>query len=396
MASWIKNMQHKRYSAVLAIILTVVFIMASGGSPNALTAGGKPSVNGTPAPAQPAADRMPLYGQWRTFTTRDGLPSDKAHCVRVDGPTVWIGTDAGLARYEDGSWQTYTTDDGLAHQVVLAIDISPQTGDLWVATMGGLSRFSAGRFDTFTQFNSGLVNDVVYGVTCVSDEVWAVTASGVGRLNTTTGQWEIYNEKNTPMHEIWTYGVTAEDDRVYIAIWGGGVLEYNRRTGRWREYRDPDKEMELDLYPHDGLVHDVVASVSYVNGILWTGTYFGLNRYDGVRWWGYFDHDQPLVSNFINFVKGRGSAVWICTDKGLNSFDGTTWLTYQRQENTGKGEVRVSKGGEIVDRLQSESAIAHNFILGVDFQDDFIWVTTSGGVSRGVALPEPKSISLQR
>jgi hypothetical protein len=37
-------------------------------------------------------------------------------------------------------------------------------GDVWAGTMGGLSRISGGRIDSFTQLNSGLSNDVVYGV----------------------------------------------------------------------------------------------------------------------------------------------------------------------------------------------------------------------------------------
>jgi hypothetical protein len=40
---------------------------------------------------------MPVYDEWRSYTTRDGLPSDKAFAVRVDGERVWVGTDAGLA-----------------------------------------------------------------------------------------------------------------------------------------------------------------------------------------------------------------------------------------------------------------------------------------------------------
>ena len=44
--------------------------------------------------------------------------------------------------------------------------------------MGGLSRYSAGRFDTFTQLNSGLPNDVVYGVAVQGDYVWVATAAG--------------------------------------------------------------------------------------------------------------------------------------------------------------------------------------------------------------------------
>lgn len=328
---------------------------------------------------------MPLYSQWRTFTSRDGLPSDKAHCVRVDGARVWIGTDAGLACYEGGRWRTYTVADGLAHPVVLAIDVSPRTGDVWIATLGGLNRWSAGRFDKFDQFNSGLANDVVYGVACEGDYVWAATASGASRLNTRTGQWHIFNEKSAPMHEPWAYGVSAKDGMVYIAVWGGGVVEYNTQTGRWRDYRDPDKEMEIDLFPNDGLVHDVIASVSYENGILWVGTYFGLSRYDGARWWGYFDHDSGLASNFINFVKARNSVVWIGTDKGLNSFDGATWVTYRREPDSSGGEMLISDGAAVVERRRRSTAIAHNYVLGVDFQGDMLWVATAKGVSQGVA-----------
>ncbi len=326
-----------------------------------------------------------VYDRWRTYTTADGLPSDKAFSVRVDGERVWVGTDAWLALYEGGRWRTLTVADGLAHPVVLSIDVSSQTGDVWIGTLGGLNRWSAGRFEKFDQFNSGLANDVVYGVATEGDFLWAATAAGTSRLNTRTGQWDIFNQENAPMHEPWSYGVSARDGMVYIAAWGGGVLEFNTRTQRWRDYRDPDGEMEIDLFPDDGLVHDVTVSVSYENGILWVGTYFGLSRYDGARWRGYFDHDSGLVSNFINFLKARGSVVWVCTDQGLNSFDGTTWTTYQRDSIGVGGEILISTSEGAAEQRKTATAIAHNYVLGVDFQGDTLWVATAKGVSRGVA-----------
>jgi hypothetical protein len=54
--------------------------------------------------------------------------------------------------------------DGLAHRAVLSLALDKRTGDVWAGTMGGLSRISGGRIDSFTQLNSGLSNDVVYGV----------------------------------------------------------------------------------------------------------------------------------------------------------------------------------------------------------------------------------------
>ncbi len=32
---------------------------------------------------------MPVYGNWKNFTTKDGLPSDKVYCVRIDGDRCW-------------------------------------------------------------------------------------------------------------------------------------------------------------------------------------------------------------------------------------------------------------------------------------------------------------------
>jgi ligand-binding sensor domain-containing protein len=337
---------------------------------------------------------MPVYDNWVTFTTKDGLPSDKAFCVKIDGDRIWVGTKAGLALYENDTWRTFTEKDGLAHHGVLGVDISPVTGDVWVATLGGLSKYSAGKFDNYTQFNSGMVNDVIYQVTCDGKDVWVATGGGASKLDTYTGQWEIFNEQNAPMHEPWTYGITAGDGKVFIAAWGGGVIEYNKATTTFRDYVDPDGQMELDVFPNDGVVHDITSGVSFDDHILWVATYFGLSRYDGIHWNGYFDHDSGLASNFINFVRANGPAAWMCTDKGMSSFDSKRWITYKTNENGKGGEIIITEGDKVTTEKVATS-ISNNFVLGVDFQDDVIWVATSKGVSRGIARKTESSAKTQ-
>ena len=73
------------------------------------------------------------------------------------------------------------------------------------------------------------------------------TAAGGSRLNTRTGEWSLFNERNTPMYEIWTYAVTATPDKVYYAVWGSGLLEYNQKTKVWDKYDDPDGETEMSF-----------------------------------------------------------------------------------------------------------------------------------------------------
>ncbi len=377
-------------------LMVIVFFFITGFLP-----AGKGEKTGTSKMEQPVlstkadilqeASDMPVYGNWKTFTTKDGLPANKVFCVRIDDDKVYAGTKHGLGVYENGKWKTYSVKDGIAHDGILSIDVSELTGDVWIGTLGGLTRWSGGTFYTFTQLNSGLPNDVIYSVVCVGKDVWVATGGGAGHYNTYTDQWEIYEERNAPMHEPWTYGVCAGDNKIWIAAWGGGVIEYNTKTKKFRDYVDPDEQMELDVFPDDGVVHDITTGVSWADGVLWVATYFGLSWYDGAHWKGYFDHDSGLLSNFINYVKANGRVGWICTDSGLSSFDGKTWVNYQKNKNNSSGKILIVNGPKLTNGVKtkefpSKTSIAHNFVLGVDFQGDDIWVATSNGVSHGVKI----------
>lgn len=351
--------------------------------------------HGASAPYSAAAPSMPRY-RFENFTTANGLPSNHVFAVLVDGDRVWAGTENGLAVYENHAWKTYTTKDGLAHRAVLSLALDKRTGDVWAGTMGGLSRISAGRIVSYTQLNSGLSNDVVYGVSVEGENVWVATAAGACRLNLNTGEWSLYNERNTPMKEIWVYGVSATPSKVYFAVWGSGVLEYNQRTKRWDIYDDPDGENELVLFKDQGLIHNIVSSVSYVDNILWVSTYFGNSRYDGRYWHNFLTKDSGLPSNFTNYVKGVDAHhAWFCTDKGLAYYDGANWAVYRPSLTTGKPEmiVRDAQGHET--HVPVTTAPAHNYILGVDFQGSDIWVATAHGLSHGILQTQPNSANIK-
>jgi ligand-binding sensor domain-containing protein len=336
------------------------------------------------ASAVAATPDMPRF-EWQNFTSGQGLPDDHVFCVLVDGHRVWAGTENGLGLYENGTWKVFRPSDGLAHRAVLSLALDKKTGDLWAGTMGGLSRISAGRIDTFTQLNSGLANDIVYGVGVQGDFLWAATAAGASRLNTRTGQWSIFNERNTPMYEIWTYAVSPGTDKVYYAVWGGGLLEYDVATERWKDYNDPDGETEMVLLKDQGLIHEITTSVSYIDKIVWVATYFGASRYDGRNWHNFLTKDSGLPSNFLNFIKGvDANRAWFCTDKGLAYYDGTNWAVYRPALDTQRPEMLVRDSDGNTSVVEVSSAPAHNYILMVDFQGDDVWVATAKGLSHGI------------
>ncbi|MEI6779324.1 MAG: regulator [Verrucomicrobiota bacterium] len=346
-----------------------------------------------------AADKSPepglpfVYTKWKQLTTKDGLPNDHIFAVKADPfhDCIWVGTEGGLARYDKktGKIRSWREADGLPWRVITAIDVDPKTGDVWLGLFGGgLARFSSGRFDHFHQLNSGLANDVVYGIAVENDNIWCATTAGASRYNVKKDKWDIFTEKNAPMEEIWNYNVAYRDGKVHLAVWGSGVLEFDIKTENWKTYLDPDGEMEIDLYRDDGIVHVITTGASYIEKTLWISTYFGCCRYDGRHWRGYFDHDCGLPSNFNNNVKGRSAQeAWFCSDKGLGACmdaETCTWVTYTSDGDKHTGKAVIKRENEVIKVVDTGYNVPHNFQISVDFDGADVWAGTSKGLGHGI------------
>jgi len=378
--------------AVLAVALAAAFLVPAAhhaaSSPAAATAVTAPAERPQPRPASPwdVPAKVPApaltYDRFETIGKADGLPSDKVTTVLAEGADLVVGTDHGLAVRQGGQWTTYSKADGLGHDYVTSVARDVATGALWISTLRGLSRLSGGTITTWTQLDSGLMNDVVYHVVTDGPLVFAATGAGTSILDTRTGAWSLYDHGNSIMHEPWCYALALGPGRLWIGVWGGGVVELDRQTQQWREYRDPDGEMEIDLLRDDGPIHDVTSFVAYDAGLLWQGTYFGLSRYDGRRWRTYLARDTGLPGDFINHVSARGRVAFVASDQGLGVFDGTTCVTY-RHADDGGGDVTVTTDGREVERRHLATGIADDYVLWAQGGDADVWVATGRGLSHG-------------
>lgn len=346
------------------------------------------------APAQTAGsgNKLPfVYTKWKQFTTENGLPNDHIFAVKSDGPRLWLGTENGLAMIDkaSGKVKSWTEKDGLPWRVVTGIDVDKKTGDVWLALFGGgLARFSGGRFEHWHQMNSGLVNDVAYGVAVENDNVWVATTAGASRYNTVSREWSVFTEKNAPMEEIWNYGVNYRDGKVHLAVWGSGVLEYDVATGRWKDYLDPDGEMEIDLYRDDGIVHVITTQANYIDKVLWVSTYFGVCRYDGRNWRGFYNKDSGNPSDFNNNLKARsGNEAWFATDKGVGAIMDAatnTWVAYTRDPKSKTGKAVVTRDKTVLETVEMGLNLTHNYTLAIDVEDNDVFIATSKGLAWGV------------
>ena len=77
---------------------------------------------------------------WKTYTTVEGLPGNHIFMLHkdvVDGQ-IWIGTNNGLALWQDGKFKVMTVADGLMADNVFAMATTPD-GDKWVGSYGGVT-----------------------------------------------------------------------------------------------------------------------------------------------------------------------------------------------------------------------------------------------------------------
>ena len=90
------------------------------------------------------------------------------------------------------------------------------------------------------------------------------------------------------------------------------------------------------------------------DGYLWSGTVFGLTRYDGVRFTVYDKSTLPLMQDTDDHVLGIAEdsdrRLWVCTKMGLLCYDDHTWTAYATggpvlKEGQPTGVGRASRGG---------------------------------------------------
>jgi ligand-binding sensor domain-containing protein len=69
------------------------------------------------------------------YTVKDGLPSSTTYSVVQDNKGfIWIGTEAGLVRYDGTNFKVYTTQDGLPDNEVLGLLFDNVTNRMWIVT----------------------------------------------------------------------------------------------------------------------------------------------------------------------------------------------------------------------------------------------------------------------
>ena len=382
------------------------------------------------------ADGKPfVYRAWQTYTMSDGLPNDAIRCIRVYDNKVWVGTDGGVALYQDGAWKKWTEGDGLSWPVVTAIDVQQRTGDVWLGTWGGgLIRFTAGRFDQFTQFNSGLAGDLVFAVAVEGNRVWAATTGGVSSLDTMRDTWELPVPRRADklQNPIIALDWNTSQNTLFATEWCGHLHKFAHEQDHWT-MRTAADQSELPDDARELLASHPAIAAAVVGDSLWEAAQYGLTRSEPGTNLGFrnlptdmalaprVETPLPLSRRGLGegeqsktgvkpsplplSLEGRGvltypprrfvnylaaptvTEAWLGTNQGLYAlvdWNTDTWVAYRSRQQEPNGSAIVIRDGHPAERYSLCSTIPADWVSCVAFQGDDIWVGTTHGLARGI------------
>lgn len=274
----------------------------------------------------------------RTFTRDNGLANEYVFTVIVDTHgKVWVGTNGGgVSRLSGTSWQTYFPMHGLGDYWVYAF-ADQENKAMWIGTWAGLSRFDY-QSQTFKTYVKELVNEWVYGLDLDSkNRLWIGTEGGVNMfdgerwltwthehglgapndaqlpfsINTGLGTRERHDlsvlagGRNTYNPNYVFCIKVSKDDIVWAGTWGGGVSYFD--GNRWQNFTT-----------EDGLAGNIVYSIALQeNGDLWFGTNNGLSRFDGAHWQSFSKKDGLLDNHVYALSVSKDDRIWAGTKHGV-------------------------------------------------------------------------------
>lgn len=129
----------------------------------------------------PSGRREP-WSEYRLdrWQAEDGLPGNEVTALlQTRDGYLWVGTSAGLARFDGMRFTRFGEREGVRSSSVLCL-FEDRSGTLWVGTDGGgVLRFEGGRFHAVTQ-RDGLWSDVVMALAQdAEDRLWIGTYAGL-------------------------------------------------------------------------------------------------------------------------------------------------------------------------------------------------------------------------
>ena len=353
--------------------------------------------------------------QWQTVTLKDGLPSNEAKTVVLDGDDIWIGSRGSITRYNLRTKQARIFSDadkkGLSIAEVFAA--SHREPNIWFATDNGIYRYNKLN-ETWWTFAPAvqrgktdmLVDSNIQAIASNQEFVYFGTPLGISRYQKSTGNWVNHTERDGLAHPnvralvLDGYDLWAATER--------GVSHYDFVADEWQTFTRKDGLPSNDAYALAiGIPFTSGRKLNFrtpvTNHQIWVGTELGAARYDKASGtWTTYTIDDGLPDKEVWAIAIDGVHVWFGTNKGVavlnTELDRWTWYTVDDGLvdnkvtaigvtddyiflNTPKGATIYDKKLGSFSEFTEIEGLPSETVKSTDSARQYIWFGTAGGAT---------------
>ena len=325
------------------------------------------------------------------FSVRSGrasqmadLPDPKVNVMLPDtGLDLWVGTDAGLVRWDGSALSQRGLPAALTRNSILAL-ARDHDSNLWISTPAGIARMDSR--GNATQETVGGVPGEVHAIfedregnlwfggtkglmqlrdarfltyTGVAEEGGSVYVDTAGRAWIGPSSGGLLWIRGSERHSI--VGLGLERDEIYSISGGPGELWLGRKLGGVTQLREEAGILHARTYTAaDGLAPGIVyAAYRARDGTVWAGTLSGaVSRIQNGRITR-FTSANGLSADAVNTIaETPDGVIWAGTAGGLEAFRHGNWRRYSGEDGLPPGSVNT---------------------LAVD-RDGVLWIGSSAGL----------------
>lgn len=300
-------------------------------------------------------------------------------CLDRNGD-IWIGTNRGISvfRKKLNRFENYKHDINSSGSLInnwVNKVFCDDAGNIWIGTYRGLEKFDQLK-KRFIHFNRSTGWDMiamqsVYSITQDSTKnLWIGTPTGIFRIDSGKDFCQKIELLNIPQNgngEITVSNMLFDEmGHLWIGTTRHGIIAYNPVNNEAVLLRN-EKENHLSLSSDQ--VYSLFADEA---GVIWIGTFSGLNKYDrnSSKFRHYrqtSDNSQSLLSDVIfSFFEDEDGIIWIGTDKGISLFRSQD-QTYSLLKNSKGINTPLIQG------------LVRTFLKD---REGNIWIGSSGGLTR--------------
>ncbi|MDA8910688.1 hypothetical protein N9I21_02735 [Crocinitomicaceae bacterium] len=253
-------------------------------------------------------------------TENSEIPFNTVRCIELQNNGLWVGTDAGLARFINNQWEIFDSNNSPLYSDDIRALKADGDSIIWIGTVnGGLFSYDGSNWENFNVSNSGLLDNLIRDINIDQlSNIWISTTEGLFMYDRTN--WEHWNmqDNNLLTNNITSVQIGTHNEK-YVGTINGGIIYFDS-LNQYNEYTIinsdlPDNSVvaiEIDgngqpwfLSPAAGLVNDTDL---------------------GGPWENFNNLNSGLPSNALNCLQFMDNKLIIGSEvSGLIFKDGESW-----------------------------------------------------------------------